>query len=83
MQPKALIIFAIVGITALAIFNLITSANTQKAIAAGQVASATASAAAPSRGGEPKATLDKASAALDSANQTANNNLATADKAAQ
>ena len=37
MQPKALIIFAIVGITALAIFNLITSANTQKAIAAGQV----------------------------------------------
>ena len=78
MQPKALIIFAIVGITALAIFNLITSANTQKAIAAGQVASATASAAAPSRGGEPKATLDKASA-----NQTANNNLAAADKAAQ
>ena len=92
MQPKLLIIFAILGITALAIFNLISSHRTQQVIASNPAKSRAASAPlaiasndTPSIGiGEqPKQVLDKATTDLNQAAQTSSNNLASAEKTTQ
>lgn len=85
MQPRFLIIFAILGIIALAIFNFISSNHTQEVIAANQAntASVTVSTAAPALGEQPKAMLDKANAGINQANTDATNKLANAEKATQ
>ena len=92
MQPKLLIIFAILGITALAIFNLISSHRTQQVIASNQANSRAASAPlaiasndTPSIGigGQPKQILDKATTDLNQAAQTSSNDLASAEKTTQ
>ena len=92
MQPKLLIIFAILGITALTIFNLISSHRTQQVIASNQANSSAASAPlaiasndTPSIGiGEqPKQAIDKATTDLNQAAQTSSNNLASAEKTTQ
>ena len=77
MQPKLLIIFAILGITALAIFNLISSHRTQQVIASNQTNSSAAYAPlaiAPndtsSIGEQPKQVLDKATTDLNQTVQT-------------
>lgn len=90
MQPKLLIIFAILGITALAIFNLISSHRTQQVIASNQANSSAASAPlaiasndTSSIGEQPKQVLDKATTDLNQAAQTSSNNLASAEKTTQ
>ena len=90
MQPKLLIIFAILGITALTIFNLISSHRTQQVIASNQANSRAASAPlaiasndTPSIGEQPKQVLDKATTDLNQAAQTSSNNLASAEKTTQ
>ena len=90
MQPKLLIIFAILGITALAIFNLISSHRTQQAIASNQANSSTASAPSAiasnntsSIGEQPKQVLNKATTDLNQTVQTSFNNLASTEKTTQ
>ena len=90
MQPKLLIIFAILGITALAIFNLISSHRTQQIIASNEANSSAASAPlaiasndTSSIGEQPKQVLDKATTDLNQAAQTSSNNLASAEKTTQ
>ena len=92
MQPKLLIIFAILGITALAIFNLISSHRTQQVIASNESNSSAASAplaiasndtSSIGIGEQPKQVLDKATTDLNQAAQTSSNNLASAEKTAQ
>lgn len=91
MQPKYLIIFAIAGITALAIFNIINSHHTKQAIAANQAAtsnpsSVSAAATTPTASSiaqQPKAILDKANSQIYTANQQNADHVAQADKAAE
>ena len=90
MQPKLLIIFAILGITALAIFNLISSHRTQQVIASNQANSSTALAPlgrasndTSSIGEQPKQVLDKATTDLNQTVQTSSNNLASTEKTTQ
>lgn len=85
MPSKLLIIVAVIGITTLAIFNLISSHHTQQIIAANQASSSTASvpAATPSIGEQPKQMLDKATTNLTQATQTASDNVANAEKTTQ
>lgn len=84
MPSKLLIIFAIIGIAALTIFNLISSHHTQQVIASNQANNlASAPVATPTIGEQPKQVLNKATAAVNQATQTSSNNLATAEKTTQ
>lgn len=84
MQPKFLIIFAIVSIAALAIFNVISSHRTEEVIAANQSSNISASVtAATPLGKQPKEMLDKANAGINQANQENANKMAEAEKATQ
>ncbi len=90
MQSKLLIIFAILGITVFAIFNLISSHRTQQVIASNQANSRASSAPlaiasndTSSIGEQPKQVLDKAKTDLNQAAQTSYNNLESAEKTTQ
>lgn len=88
MPSKLLIIVAVIGITTLAIFNLISSHHTQQVIAANQAmlqstSPASATVATTPLGEQPKAMLDKANAGINQANADTANKMADTEKTTQ
>lgn len=77
MNPKILIVIALVGIMGLAVFNLVISHNTAEASKA-ETPTVTATTNT-SIGLQPKTTMDKATSQINQANVDTNAKMAQAD----
>lgn len=81
MNPKILIIIAVIGILGLAVFNMLISHRTTEAVKADTPKTTTTTTNNASIGLQPKATMDKATSQINQANAETNAKMAQVENA--